>query len=240
MKSSRRVFLGIAACVVILAGGFWLHRFGRDTNYIRTLGDSDTRRRWKAIGYLAKHKVSRGVLPLISIMKDEKSTATAMLATQALGQIGTREAVDALVAEVEAESPLAATATFGLFLAGDERAMPTLMVALASRNEELKQGAALALSKFDRKECIPGLVEVLERSNSSIDDPKMHIPRNATNVIPGARRVASSVIASKKWCADYCASKLRQLTGQSFAYEVNESKENRAKAVEAWKTWVTD
>lgn len=246
VKRVRRVSLLIVACVVAVVLGVWLYRFGKDTYNIRVLRSAEPKRRLEAIAYLGNHRVSRAVSELISVMNNKKDFQCVTSAMRALGQIGTREAVDALISEVEGVdtakvdvgSFIVSQATMALFTTSDERAVPALLHALESKDSSLRRGAAIALSKFGRKEFIPELVEALETCNSVIDSPGFRAPLEEKEPDPFFEKFIPDDIGSMKSWADYCASKLREFTGQSFGYNASENKESRTKAVEAWENWL--
>jgi hypothetical protein len=237
MKRSHRTILVAFALAVALGVGYWLFDLGREAYYISHLGDSDSNRQREAITYLAVHKVSRAVPALIQVMANENEFGTAMLAANALGQVGTKEAVDALIAEVKAESPVAPTATWGLFLAADARGIPALLEALESGDGELQKGAAVALSRFDRMECIPGLIAALEDYNAGIDSVPLRSALADDDAAPTVKSFVHNAITVSSGMADYCSSALRKMTGQSFGYDASAGTEERRKAVGAWRAW---
>lgn len=268
MKCLRRNhLLMVGGLVVILLVGYTF-RFYKDMQNIRALDNPRTC--IEAMNYLARHKVSRAVPALTSLMKKgrdsfglfaakalgrigtpeavdaliaelkQRHRGTSLFAANALGQIGTPEAVDALVEEVEQETAAASWAAAALFHASDERSVPALLRAVKSEDGELRKAASLALSKFDRKECIPGLVEELEEYDAGIHHPRLREPLEDEFVNPTVLRSVKHAIGVNKAMADYCASKLKELTSQSFGYSADQSEENRVKAIQAWKQWLED
>ena len=237
MKKPYKIAAFIVSAVVVVVVVVCARRFARDQQNIRALGNPGTR--MIAMRYLGDHRVSRAVPALISIMKDEEDEWDKIGAAKALGKIGTREAIDVLIAEIRRESFVAPAAATGLFLgAGDERAVPVLLEALGSDNDALRKGSALALAKAGRRECVPSLADYLYDCNEGIDQPGLQALAKEEGVPHRGTLIARIEIGGRRTMAEYCVSKLREFTGESFGYDSSASKEERAKTVDAWRDWL--
>ena len=241
--------------VVLLAAGSVVARhiywYRKDSQMIRVLEQAGGvpggwGATFRAARYLGDRKVARAAPALVSVMRNESGLGVSGFAATALARIGTPEAVDALIAELEQGSAVAETAAWGLFLAGDERAVPSLLRALESNDYGLRHMAAVALTKFGRKEGIPALVDVLCQYDLQIIEEAKDIESSLLRQLGGIPHpqdmeiliFVSEVVPVIEEMAGYCASQLRELTRESFGYDSSTTEEGREAAIQAWRDWL--
>lgn len=120
---------------------------------------------------------SRGVDPLISVLKESKSDAVRFYAAFALGRIGDPRAVDALSEALrDKESDVRGIAAQGLAKIRSPRAVDLLISALKDEKDEVQEVAASTLaliedprfSVIDAANNYAALVEKGDRSNDSL------------------------------------------------------------------------
>lgn len=103
----------------------------------------------KPINVLAILRATEAVPYLIEILEDRTDRPERVAAAWALGVIGDRKALPALIRDLQrAESPSSANCAIALGVLGDESAIPCLIDALNSKREEVVADAALALHRL--------------------------------------------------------------------------------------------
>jgi HEAT repeat protein len=205
------------------SGRRWGPSYTRDPRVIdlliSALRDPDAVVRSNAVEKLGQIGTSRAVEPLLAVLSDASSAASAtrwgptiqMTIIEALGRIGDARALDALVSALQ--SPTEAVRQHAAGALGDikdPRAMVPLIAALNDKSPSVQASAAKSLGQIKDPRAVEPLAETLDKTITELEsaapgyDPRYEVVENAAKAlgeIGDARAIPPLLVTLKSMAA---------------------------------------